>query len=166
MGILSSNSNMIAIGIDPGSRRIGYGVVERNGVSLSLHDAGIFRISAREDIPALQETKQEIVKIISKVSPDIIALEKLFFVKNRTTGIQVAQARGVIITAAAESGIPIREFSPNEVKAGVTGYGLADKQAVAKMVRLILNEPRLEVIDDASDALAIAILALQKAAFG
>jgi len=86
---------------------------------------------------------------------------KLFFMKNQKTAMSVAEARGAIMLSAAESGLSVKEFSPNEVKAGITGYGLADKKAVLKMVRLILNQPSLNLIDDASDALAIAIVASQ-----
>ena len=87
-----------------------------------------------------------------------MAIEKLFFAKNTKTALAVAQARGVILLATKERGIRIKEYTPNEVKLGVTGYGFADKKAVLKMVRLILRKQNLKVIDDASDALALAIL--------
>lgn len=94
-----------------------------------------------------------------KHKPDVLAIEKLYFAKNQKTALAVAQARGVILLAGKEHGLRIREYAPNEVKIGVTGYGAADKKAVLKMVRLILKRPDLSVIDDASDALALAILA-------
>ena len=86
-------------------------------------------------------------------------MEKVYFSKNQKTAMSVAEARGVIILTGLEAGLKVKEFSPNEVKAGITGYGHADKQGVAKMVNLALETPRLKVIDDASDALAIAIFA-------
>ena len=148
---------MIALGIDPGTRRIGYGVVDaRNGV-VKFVSAGLLKITATEDVAALQETKQEIDRLIAEYRPDVVAVEKLFFAKNQKTAIAVAQSRGVILLATKEQGIRIKEYTPNEVKLGVTGYGFADKKAVLKMVRLILNKNDLKIIDDASDALALAI---------
>jgi crossover junction endodeoxyribonuclease RuvC len=150
---------MIALGIDPGTRRIGYGVVENKGNEARFIAAGICTIKSAEDADALVETKREIDALIKKHNPVIVAVEKLYFSKNQKTAIAVAQARGVILLAARENRIPIKEYAPNEVKLGVTGYGSADKKAVLKMVRLILGKKDLDVIDDASDALALAILA-------
>ncbi len=86
-----------------------------------------------------------------------MVIEKIFFMKNQKTGIEVAQARGAILLLALENKIKIIECSPNEMKAAVSGYGFADKKAIEKMVKLILNKPDLDVIDDAVDALAMAI---------
>jgi len=149
---------MIALGIDPGTRRIGYGIVECNGPDAVFVDAGLLTIEAENDVAALEETKKGIDALIKKHKPDVVAIEKLFFAKNTKTAIAVAQARGVIILATKERGVRIKEYTPNEVKSGVTGYGFADKKAVLKMVRLILRKPDLKLIDDASDALALAIL--------
>lgn len=148
---------MIALGIDPGTRRIGYGVVDSQNGKAQFVSAGIFKITATEDVAALEETKQEIDRLLAEYQPDVVAIEKLFFAKNQKTAIAVAQARGVILLATKECSVRIREYTPNEVKLGVTGYGFADKKAVLKMVRLILNKSDLKVIDDASDALALAI---------
>lgn len=150
---------MISLGIDPGTRRIGYGVVRKDGGTTEYVSAGILRIKSSEDVSALQETKQEIDALIKKYKPDVFAIEKLFFAKNQKTAIAVAQARGVALLAAKEKGIRIKEYAPNEVKLGVAGYGFADKKAMLKMVRLILGKHDLKIIDDASDALALAILA-------
>jgi crossover junction endodeoxyribonuclease RuvC len=149
---------MIALGIDPGSRRIGYGVVDCDGGEVTFVAAGILTINSTDDISALEETKKGIDALIKKHRPDVMAIEKLFFAKNTKTALAVAQARGVILLATKERGVRIREYTPNEVKSGVTGYGFADKKAVLKMVRLILCKQDLKVIDDASDALALAIL--------
>ncbi len=148
---------MIALGIDPGSRRIGYGVVNSEHGTIKYVAAGIFNIKTKDDISALEETKSEIDRLIKKHKPDVVAIEKIFFAKNQKTAIAVAQARGVVLLAAKERGVSIKEYTPNEVKLGVTGYGFADKKAVLKMVRLILGKKDLKVIDDASDALALAI---------
>lgn len=150
---------MIALGIDPGTRRIGYGVILQEQNEAIFVEAGIMPIKSTDDISALYELKKGLGKLIAKHEPDVLAIEKLYFAKNQKTALAVAQARGVILLAAREHGIRIREYAPNEVKMGVTGYGAADKKAVLKMVRLILKKPGLSVIDDASDALALAILA-------
>ncbi len=154
---------MIILGIDPGTRRIGYGVVEYLSGTISLIETGLLKIEAGNDPEALRETKEQITSVLKKFAPSILSIEKLYFMNNQKTAIQVAQARGVILSAATEYGLEIREFAPNEVKLGVTGYGLSDKKGVLKMVRLILNEPELDVIDDASDALAVAIVACKRA---
>ena len=155
---------MIALGIDPGTRRIGYGVVECEGGAVRLVAAGILPIRAADDVSALEEAKRGIDVLIRKHRPDVAGVEKLFFAKNTKTAIAVAQARGVILLAIKERGVCIREYTPNEVKRGIAGYGLADKKAVLKMVRLTLGAPDLAVIDDASDALAVAILSTGGAA--
>lgn len=149
---------MIALGIDPGTRRIGYGVVACDGPDAVFVDAGILEVVSADDVPALEETKRGVDRLIKKHRPDVVAVEKLFFAKNTKTAIAVAQARGVILLAAKERGVRIKEYAPNEVKMGIAGYGFADKKAILKMVRLILKKQDLAVIDDASDALALAIL--------
>ena len=153
---------MIILGIDPGTRRIGYGVVEYAHGMISFIDAGLLTIEAKNDPHALRETKEQVYKMLKKFKPSTLSIEKLYFMKNQKTALQVAQARGVIISAAMEQGLLIQEFGPNEIKLGITGYGHSDKKAVFKMVRLILNKPALDVIDDASDALAVAILACKR----
>jgi crossover junction endodeoxyribonuclease RuvC len=151
---------MIALGIDPGTRRVGYGIVscDAYGHDATFVDAGLLTIAATEDADAFEEIRAGIDKLIETYRPDTVAVEKLFFAKNTKTAIAVAQARGVILLAIKARGVCIKEYTPNEVKLGVAGYGAADKKAVLKMVRLILRKPDLAVIDDASDALALAIL--------
>jgi crossover junction endodeoxyribonuclease RuvC len=151
---------MITLGIDPGTRRVGYGVVEKKkDNTLCFVAAGILKIKSSDDVTALAETKKSVAAVIKKYKPDILAIEKLFFAKNQKTAMAVAQARGVLLLAAYEAGVPIREYAPNEIKLGIAGYGFADKKAILKMVRLLLNNHNLKVIDDASDALAGAIMA-------
>jgi crossover junction endodeoxyribonuclease RuvC len=146
------------LGIDPGTRRIGYGLVRREGNKLIFVAAGILKIKSADDISALEETKKGADALMKKYRPAAVGIEKLFFAKNQKTALAVAQARGVILLSAREQGIPIKEYAPNEVKLGVTGYGFADKNAVLKMVRLTLGKRDIKVIDDASDALALAIM--------
>lgn len=149
---------MIILGLDPGSRRIGYGVIEKKDGKTTLLDAGLLAVSASKDPEALRETKCDLAALLEKWRPERVAIEKLYFSKNQKTAIQVAQARGVLLAEASGKGIAILEFTPNEVKLNITGFGGADKKAVAKMVRLILNRPELDLIDDAMDALAIALV--------
>ncbi|TSC59928.1 MAG: crossover junction endodeoxyribonuclease RuvC [Parcubacteria group bacterium LiPW_15] len=153
---------MIFLGIDPGTRRMGYGLVAKNGRETTLVDAGIIKIDSKDDLGALLEIKKGVSELVAAHKPALVAIEKLFFAKNQKTALQVAEARGVALASCLDSGAKILELSPNEVKMGLTGFGSADKKAVLKMVRLILKEPALEVIDDASDALALAILAADR----
>lgn len=152
---------MIILGIDPGSRRIGYGVIRADAGSVSILAAGILKIRSSDNAGALSEVHRETAALMRKYSPEALGIEKLYFAKNRKTAIDVAQARGVIIALAMREGLKVLEYSPSEVKSGVSGYGLADKRAVAKMVRAIFGAPNLRVIDDASDALAVAYVASQ-----
>ncbi|MBI5254560.1 crossover junction endodeoxyribonuclease RuvC [Candidatus Falkowbacteria bacterium] len=99
------------------------------------------------------------VKKIKKFKPEIVAVEELFFYKNITTAIKVGHARGVILLAAKKARVPVREFTPLQVKQAISGYGKADKTQVQKMVRALLNLREIPRPDDAADALAIAICA-------
>jgi crossover junction endodeoxyribonuclease RuvC len=152
----------IFLGIDPGTRRMGYGLIRKSGREVRLVDAGIIKINSENDLDAFLEIKNGVSRLVAEHGPCLVAVEKLFFAKNQKTALRVAEARGVALTSCLEAGAKILELSPNEVKLGITGYGSADKKAVLKMVRLILKEPGLEVIDDASDALALAILAAHR----
>lgn len=153
---------MLILGLDPGTTRGGYGVIQNGAGGPRLIDAGILKVPPGGDkADILEAIRNGVVALCVKHRPNIVAIEKLFFAKNRKTALAVAEARGVMLMAARETGATIREYSPNEVKMAVTGYGSADKKAVLKMVRLILRTPDLKVIDDASDALAIALTAGQ-----
>lgn len=156
---------MIILGIDPGTRRMGFGVIEKNGSLLRYVDAGLLEIKSSRDIDALKEIKDGLQKIFAAHKPELMAIEKLFFSKNRKTALQVAEARGVALLFGKENGLETREFSPNEVKSALTGYGAADKKAVLKMVGLRLKKPGLNIIDDAADALALAIVASDQVRF-
>jgi len=151
---------MIALGIDPGSRRVGYGVVKKEKGDFRLIAAGLLRITSPDDSQALREAQGEIEKLILLHKPDVCGVEKIFFSKNRRTGIAVAQTRGVLLAALAKKDIHPQEFSPNEIKLSIAGWGKADKKSVEKMVRLTLREPDLRAVDDVYDALAVALCAL------
>lgn len=150
---------MIILGIDPGSTRIGFGIIEMIGKKMSLVDYGVIEIKRQESSQLILKAAQAIEKIIIKHKPDIVGIEKLYFMKNIKTGIEVAQTRGALILEAAKSNIAIKEFSPSEVKSCIAGYGLADKKAVSKMSAAILGlkKDALKGYDDATDAVAIAI---------
>lgn len=152
---------MTILGIDPGTRRVGYGAITYDKKTFTLIDAGLLPVTSSNNIEALAEIRGELKKLIQKIRPDALAIEKLYFSKNQKTALAVSEARGVILATAHEEGLSIQEFNPNDVKLGVTGYGKADKKAVLKMVRLTLKEPLLQIIDDASDALALAIMGAQ-----
>jgi len=158
---------MIILGIDPGSRRIGYGLIDASGSKPVLQGVGIFTITRNDNPGALAELRSQLQDLIRTARPTHLAIEKLFFTKNRTTGIAVAEARGVVLATAEEAKLKIHEYSPNEIKLALTGNGSADKQAMAKMVRLILPVAAggggiavpAKLLDDATDALAIALVA-------
>jgi crossover junction endodeoxyribonuclease RuvC len=149
---------MIVLGIDPGTAAMGYGVVERCGGSLRAIDVGCVETSP--DLPLgerLRAIHEAVVELIETHRPALVGVERLFFSKNVQTAFAVGQARGVVLLAAAQAGIDVREATPNEVKSAVAGYGSADKEQVGRMVATILGLPAVPTPDDAADALAVAI---------
>ena len=149
---------MVILGIDPGTHRMGYGIVKKENGRLIFVDAGLIKIKSDKGSGALLDIKNGLENIIKKFKPEVAAVEKVYFSKNVKTAISVSGARGAAILTALDMGLKIQEYSPNEVKKGVAGHGFADKKSVFKMIKLILNEPDLNLIDDASDALALAIM--------
>ena len=149
---------MIVLGIDPGTAATGYGVVEREGSKLRAIDYGCVETLSSEALPArLLEIHQAVTELILTHRPALVGVERLFFNRNVMTAFAVGQARGVVLLAAAEHGLPVFEYGPHEVKMAVTGYGRADKAQVQRMVQIVLNMPVLPRPDDAADALAVAI---------
>jgi crossover junction endodeoxyribonuclease RuvC len=150
----------IFLGIDPGTHRLGYGAVVFKRGKFGLIKQGVLEIKNKGYTPGqLIDIYDTVSSLIDEISPDEVAVEKLFFSKNQTTAMTVAEARGVILLAAAKKSIKISEFTPNTVKQSVSGYGSADKKSVLKMISIILGLKDFKPIDDASDALAIAITA-------
>lgn len=150
---------MLVIGIDPGTATTGYGLVEEDSNG-DLHAVAYGIVSTDPKLTAeirLLEINQKISEIIILHRPESGAVEKLFFQRNVSTAIAVGQARGVILLSLAQASIPVHEYTPNEVKQSVTGYGAAEKRQVQEMVKTILNLSELPKPDDAADALAIAI---------
>ncbi|MBW2631502.1 MAG: crossover junction endodeoxyribonuclease RuvC [Deltaproteobacteria bacterium] len=148
---------MIILGIDPGTKTTGYGVVEKGERSILNIAYGEIRMRRGESLSAcLKKIYDQLIEIITEYAPDVIALEDIFYGKNVKSLIKLGQARGVVILAASHSNIPLYEYTPLEVKKAVVGYGRAEKMQVQHMVRVILSLQEAPPLD-ASDALAIAI---------
>jgi crossover junction endodeoxyribonuclease RuvC len=153
---------MRALGFDPGTATTGYGVVDSRGSRLTHVAHGVITTPSKWHFSdRLKFIFEEASRLLELFKPDAVAVERLFFVQNVTNGIQVAQARGVLVLAAAQAGLPIGEFSPTEAKTAVVGYGHADKRQVQEMVKRLLSLEALPKPDDAADALAMAICQVQ-----
>ncbi len=151
---------MIVLGIDPGTAALGYGIVESTGGSLRSIDYGCLETSADTAMPdRLLAVHAFLDELIALHRPAVIAVERLFFSRNAQTAFGVGQARGVVLLAAAQHGVPVREATPNEVKSAIAGYGAADKDQVQRMVQVVLSMAERPRPDDAADALAIAVWA-------
>ena len=150
---------MIVLGIDPGLATVGYGVVSCDEKSkLELIDYGTILTKAGEQFPIrLKQIYQGIGQLIDMFTPDCIAFEELFFNKNVTTAINVAQARGAALVAASERMEELYEYTPLQIKQAVVGYGRADKNQVQMMVKTLLSLKEIPRPDDAADAVAVAI---------
>lgn len=150
---------MLVLGIDPGTATTGYGLV-RQARDSSLEAVAHGVISTPSDLPMpdrLQILYDELNQIISLHRPESSAVEMLFFQRNVKTAISVGQARGVVLLALAQAGLSIGEYTPNEIKQAVTGYGSADKRQMQEMTKLLLGLQKRPRPDDAADALAVAI---------
>lgn len=149
---------MRILGIDPGTSLIGYGIIDVSGKNYTAVDFGCLKTAS--NIPNTErvlDVYNFFKKLIKKYKPDYLAIESLFFFKNIKTVLKVSEIRGVLLLAAAEQGLEIKEFTPLQVKQAVSGYGRADKKQVQRMVEMILGQKIKNVPDDAVDALAIAI---------
>src|SRR3989344_399747 len=149
---------MVILGVDPGTARIGYGLV-RGGKKPAFVACGLLRVTGKDQNIRRAEAAAHFEKLLNKCNPQIGAVEKLFFVKNQKTGMAVSEMRGAILLVAQRSGAEIVEYAPTEIKKMVAGFGGADKRAVAKMVCLSLGIVRVPGPDDVSDALAAALAA-------
>ncbi len=145
------------MGVDPGYGITGYGVLEVSGNRVSHIDHGIISTPKDLDLPKrLSILFEKFEKLLDEIKPDLVAVEKLYFVKNVTTALEVGHARGVILLSVARKGIEVFECAPQQVKISVSGYGLAKKRQVQEMVSRLLGLPEVPKPDDAADALAIA----------
>jgi crossover junction endodeoxyribonuclease RuvC len=149
---------MRVMGIDPGSIKSGYGIVDKTGQDLEAVEFGVIRTSSKT---ALSERLLQIHKrlhaLIEQFQPDVVAVEDVFFAQNAKSALKLGQSRGAILLTAAQSGLEVAEYSPLEVKQSVVGYGRADKVQVQHMVKTLLGLQEIPRPDDAADALAIAI---------
>ena len=150
---------MRILGIDPGTGILGFGVIDVDARGkISLVDAGVIRTPVNEDDAVrLQTIFDELSDIIAQNKPQVMSVEKLFFTKNVTTAITVAQARGVVLLLGQQHKMELHEFTPLQIKQAVTGYGKADKKQMQEMVRVLLQLKEIPKPDDAADALAAAI---------
>ena len=149
---------MRILGIDPGYAIVGYGVLEFDNTRFKVINYGA--ITTESDTPfdkRLAEIYDDMCRVLDMFKPDCMSIEKLYFNTNITTGIDVAQARGVTMLAAVQRGVPIYEYTPLQVKVAVTGYGRAEKQQMQEMTKNILHLKEVPRPDDTADALAIAI---------
>ena len=157
---------MRILGIDPGFAITGYSIIDYQGNKFKLIDSGAVLTKAGESFPLrLTKIYDEITEIINTYKPDAISVEELFFNNNVKTAINVAQARGVILTVGCKNNIPTYEYTPLQIKQAVAGYGRADKIQVQKMVKTILNVDKLPKLDDTTDSMAAAICHAHSARF-
>jgi len=150
---------MRILGIDPGIGICGFGLIETSSrASARALDYGA--VTTMVDAPMsvrLKELYESLKVVFDETKPEVVAIEKLFFSKNITTGIAVAEARGVILLVCEQAGVKVREYTPNEIKKCLTGYGSATKTQMEEMVRVHLGLEKKPKPDDAADALAAAI---------
>lgn len=149
---------MRILGIDPGTGILGFGVVDVAKGKATLVDAGVIRTPVKQDDAVrLQTIYEELTGIIAETKPEAMSVEKLFFARNVTTAMTVAQARGVVLLCGMQAGLTIHEYTPMQIKQALTGYGRAEKKQIQEMVRVILQLKEIPRPDDAADALAAAI---------
>jgi crossover junction endodeoxyribonuclease RuvC len=149
---------MRILGIDPGTGILGFGVIDVERGNTSFVDAGVIRTPVKqEDSDRLFTIYHDLEDIIAEHKPDVMAVEKLFFIRNVTTAMSVSQARGVVLLLGKQKKLQLYEYTPLQIKQAVTGYGKADKKQIQEMVKIILKLPQIPKPDDAADALAAAI---------
>ncbi len=149
---------MRILGLDPGIATVGFGILDSDRNRQKLVTCGVITTPAHTPLTSrLDQIYSDLDELIRTYHPDTMAIEELFFYNNVTTGISVAQGRGVILLCAFRSGLSIFEYTPMQVKQAVVGYGLAEKKQVMDMVRRILNLSAAPKPDDAADAVALAL---------
>lgn len=153
---------MRILGIDPGVAITGYSILEEKGADYQCITSGCIR-TASEIGPELRllTIYDRVTELVAEYGPQALVIEKIFFSKNVRTAFQVGEARGVVLLAAARSGILLFEYTPLQVKQAVAGYGKAEKAQVQKMVKLLLKLTRQPEVDDEADAMAVALCHLQ-----
>lgn len=153
--------NIKILGLDPGLADTGFGLITKNDQQLKLIIAGSIRTLPKLSFAQrLVEIYQEVKALLEQYQPDLVAIEKLYFAKNTKTALAVGQARGVILLALAQAKLPVVEFTPLEIKQAITSSGGASKRQVGLMVKSILGLNAVPKPDDAADAVAAALTAL------
>ncbi len=149
---------MKILGIDPGTAICGYGMIEENKSKIKHLFSGCITSTKKETlVQRLDKIYQELLDLIRKEKPDAVAVEELFFAANAKTAISVGHARGVILLACSQAGVPVFEYTPLQVKQAICGYGRGEKKQIQKMVQILLGLKEIPKPDDAADGLAIAI---------
>ena len=149
---------MIILGIDPGVATIGFGVIDAQRGQSQLVNCGAITTPAGMDFSArLEIIYEDMKKLLEVAKPDVVAIEELFFGQNVTTGIGVAQARGVVLLAIRQAGLEVYSYKPAQVKQAVVGYGNATKRQMQDMTKRLLGLSQMPKPDDAADAIAIAL---------
>jgi crossover junction endodeoxyribonuclease RuvC len=154
----------LVLGIDPGTAITGYGLVREDDKGLALVGCGVITTPSGQPLAArLQTIYQGLIGVIREHQPEMAAVEELFFSRNVRTALSVGHARGVVLLALADAGLPIYEYKPLQVKQAIAGYGSADKQQVQEMVRMLLSLDHVPQPDDAADAVAVAVCHIHSA---
>ena len=149
---------MRILGIDPGYGITGFGLIDAQRSNFKLLGCGAITTPPNTDFPwRLEVIYNDMTQLLQQAKPDVVAIEELFFGQNVTTGINVAQSRGVILLAIRQAGVPIFEYKPAQVKQSVVGYGNATKHQVQDMTKRLLKLHAMPKPDDAADAIAIAL---------
>lgn len=149
---------MRILGLDPGLATTGYAILDIEKGKKKLLTCGVIRTPAGLSLGArLKEIHEDFTSLLAKFKPEICSIEQIFFSKNVTTGIAVSHARGILILSLEEAGVPVKEFSPSQMKSALTGDGRADKKNIQKMVMLELGLAAPPQPDDAADAVSLAL---------
>jgi len=149
---------MFVLGVDPGVSRCGYGCVESTRGQTRAIAVGVLSTSPSEPLPErLAALDTDIRELLAELHPDVVSVERLFFQTNVRTAMSVGQASGLVLAAASQAGCAIAQYTPNQVKQAVAGYGAAGKDQVQRMVQSLLGLPEVPKPADAADALALAL---------
>jgi len=157
---------LLILGIDPGSRAAGYGVIAAQGNRLDFVACGVIRVTPGYSFAArLLEIHQGIAEVLAQHQPEQAAIEEVFMAKNANSALKLGHARGVLMLAVMQAAVPLAEYSPRQIKQAAAGYGNADKEQVQHMVRVVLSLNKAPS-NDAADALAVAICHANHYRFG
>lgn len=149
---------MLILGIDPGIERLGWGLIKKNGNNPERISSGVKKtLKTQTNAQRLFEIQCFLDELIKTEKPDAISVEKVFFAKNAKTALSISETRGVILSTAQKHGLKIVEFTPLQIKMAICGYGKASKTDVAHMLKLSIILPTKKLLDDETDALAIAL---------